>query len=98
MPGMMTRALIVGLVALAFPAAGGQLSLGDVVARAEARFEGRVIGAELVDGRREEKTGTVYALRLLTPQGAVLNLRFDAATGAFLEAEGRGLSAARKRP
>jgi hypothetical protein len=51
-----------------------------------------------VDGRREERADSVYALRLLTPQGAVLNLRFDAATGAFLEAEGRGLSAARKRP
>jgi uncharacterized membrane protein YkoI len=98
MPGMMTRALILGLLAIASPAAGGQVSLGEVVAKAEARFEGRVIGAELVDGRREERTDTVYALRLLTPQGAVLNLRFDAATGRFLEAEGRGLSAARKRP
>jgi uncharacterized membrane protein YkoI len=98
MPGMLTRALILGLLAIASPAAGGQVSLGEVVAKAEARFEGRVIGAELVDGRREERTDTVYALRLLTPQGAVLNLRFDAASGSFLEAEGRGLSAARKRP
>jgi hypothetical protein len=39
----------------------------------------------------------VFALRLLTPEGAVLNLRFDAHSGAFLEAEGRGIAAARRQ-
>lgn len=84
------------LLAVAGPAV--PLPLGEVVALAEARFSGRVIGADLVDGRRGERTDAVYALRMLTAGGAVLNLRFDARTGAFLEAEGPGLGAARRRP
>lgn len=79
-------------------ATAAPLPLPRVIAAAEARFSGQVIGADLVDGRHEEQTERVYALRLLTPQGAVLSLRFDATTGAFLEAEGRGIAAARRRP
>jgi hypothetical protein len=86
------------ILALAGPARAGPLPLGTIVEQAEARFAGRVIDAGLVAGRRDERTPEVFALRLLTPQGAVLNLRFDAHTGAFLEAEGRGIAAARRRP
>ena len=95
---MIRPILVALLLGLAAPAVAEPLPLGRVIALAEARFAGRVIGADLVDGRREERTRQVYALRLLTPEGALLNLRFDAATGAFLEAEGRGLAAARRRP
>lgn len=92
--------LTLALLSLAIAAIGraDPLPLGAVIARAEARFEGRVIGADLVEGRPQENTPEVYALRLLTPQGAVLELRFDARTGAFLLAEGRGIAAARRRP
>jgi hypothetical protein len=89
--------LILGMFALAAPALAEPLPLGTVIAAAEARFAGQVIGADLVEGRREERTPQVFALRLLTPQGAVLNLRFDAQSGAFLDAEGRGIAAARRQ-
>lgn len=93
----MRALLIAALLALAAAVPADPLPLGTVIAEAEARFVGRVIGADLVPGRREERTAQVFALRLLTPQGAVLALRFDARTGAFLQAEGRGIGAARRR-
>lgn len=94
----MRALLILALLALAAPLLADPLPLGTVIEKAEARFAGRVIGADLVEGRRAERAEQVFALRLLTPQGAVLNLRFDARTGAFLDAEGRGIAAARRRP
>lgn len=78
-------------------AAQGAIPLAEAVRLAEARFAGEVIAAELVAGRPHERAPLVYALRLLTPEGAVIALRLDAADGAFLEAEGRGLARARRR-
>ena len=59
-----------------------------------ATFDGRLVEVELEndDGR------TVYEIELLTKQGSVIELTYDARTGRFLEAEGKGVSAARKQP
>lgn len=93
----MLRALLPALL-LALPAtAQDTIPLTEAVRLAEARFHGEVIAAEIVPGRPHERTERVHALRLLTPDGAVIALRFDASDGTFLEAEGRGIGAARRR-
>lgn len=56
------------------------------------RYHGRMIAAELA----EEKDRAVYDFRWLTPQGNVLQVRLDAATGRFLLIEGVGQTEARK--
>lgn len=90
-------AVLPGTLMVGFAAAQGVISLAEAVRLAEARYAGEVIAAELVSGRPHERAALVYALRLLTPEGAVIALRLDAADGAFLEAEGRGLARARRR-
>lgn len=74
--------------------AGEILPLARIVAIAEASFEGRMVDVELEkdDGR------FVYELELLTTAGHVIELTYDARTGALLETEGRGVDAARRRP
>ena len=95
--GEMTRFLLPALL-LALPAtAQDTIPLAEAVRLAEARFHGEVIAAEIVPGRPHERTDLVHVLCLLTPDGAVIALRFDATDGAFLEAEGRGIGAARRR-
>jgi uncharacterized membrane protein YkoI len=76
---------------------GGAIPLQTALDRVEDRWRGEVIAAELVPGRPRERAEAVYEIRLLTPEGALLRLRLDASDGAFLEAEGRGLVAARRR-
>lgn len=77
--------------------AARSIGLGEAIAVARARFRGEVIAAEIAPGRPHERTAAVYAIRLLTPGGALLRVRVDAADGRFLEAEGRGLAEARRR-
>jgi uncharacterized membrane protein YkoI len=73
--------------------AGEILPLARVLVTVERDFTGTPIEVELEreDGR------WVYEVELLTPSGDVLELEYDAATGAFLEGEGRGLDAARRK-
>jgi len=73
--------------------AGEIMPLAELLEKVEASFEGRVIEVELErdDGR------WIYEVEILTPSGSVLELEYDARDGTFLEGEGAGLEAARKR-
>lgn len=75
-------------------AAGEALPLAQLLAIVEGQFDGRLVEVELErdDGR------LVYELELRTPQGHLIELTYDARTGALLETEGRGVAAARKAP
>lgn len=75
-------------------AAGEILPLAKILAAVDAGFRGQVVEVELEreDGRWE------YELELLTAEGTVLELTYDAATARLLEVEGRGAERARKTP
>jgi uncharacterized membrane protein YkoI len=74
--------------------AGEAMPLTRILERVEADFAGQLLEVELEkdDGR------WVYEIELLTPQGNVIELTYDARSGALLETEGRGVAAARKDP
>jgi len=59
----------------------------------DAHYHGRLLEAEL---ELDDDEPPVYEIEWLTPAGDVLELEFDARTGALLELEGRGAEAARK--
>lgn len=71
--------------------------LADILDTVGQRYIGRVIAADVKRGRKHERTPVVYELRLLTEHGHVINIRFDAANGEFLGANGRGLVEARRK-
>lgn len=78
---------------------GDLLPLNEIIARVAERYQGRMIDVEIKPGKRHERPPVVYELRWLTPAGAVLKIRLDAATGDFLEIDGRGqLDALRPKP
>ena len=60
--------------------AEGGLSLDDVVARVEKRYNARVVRAET----RQQKGRTIYVLRLLNADGKVWTVQVDADSGAVL--------------
>jgi uncharacterized membrane protein YkoI len=67
---------------------------------ATARYEGRIIAAQLTGPtpfERDRGVVLVHELRLLTPARDVLRIRLDARDGAFLEVAGAGLSKARRK-
>ena len=72
--------------------AGEIVPLSRILTEVEANYAGRMVETELEkdDGR------WIYEIELLTPQGHVIELTYDAHTGKFLTAEGRGVAAARK--
>jgi uncharacterized membrane protein YkoI len=59
----------------------------------ETRYEGRAIEVELED----DEGKAIYEVEWLTPQGAVVEIEFDAHTGELLEVEGTGLEKARRQ-
>ncbi len=72
---------------------GTLIPLTDILRRMEAEFLGQVIEIEL-----ESKRGRlVYEIDLLSPRGHTIELVYDATTGHLLQAEGRGLEAARRQ-
>ena len=75
-------------------AAGEILTLEKILAAVERSFKGQVVEVELEreDGRWE------YEIELLTSEGNVLELTYDAATARLLETEGRGVERARRTP
>jgi uncharacterized membrane protein YkoI len=100
----MTRAarfsLILTLLMLSSAPVLAQAPAIDIMTAIETateRFEGRVIAADLGEGRDGEPDA-VYALRLLTESGDVIEIRIDAAEGRIIEVNGRGLVDARKSP
>lgn len=65
-------------------AAGEIRPLGELVAAIESRYVGAIVETEL-----ERKGGRwIYEIKLLPPSGRVVELKFDAATGALLESRG----------
>jgi len=72
---------------------GRFVGLSSILDWMESHYRGRLLEAELDDDQDEVP---VYELDWLTPAGDVLELEFDARTGALLEIEGRGAEAARK--
>jgi uncharacterized membrane protein YkoI len=71
---------------------GRILPLSRILEQIEAEWRGTVIEAKL----DRKGGGHVYEMRLLTAEGRVIRLRLDAETGAFLEAEGRGIERLRR--
>ena len=59
---------------------GRMLPLRDIVAHAEAAFDGQVVKAELED----EGGGPLYELKIVTRSGRVVKVRYDARTGALV--------------
>jgi uncharacterized membrane protein YkoI len=74
--------------------AGRVVGLASILDWIEARYDGRLLEAELEEDPGEPP---VYELEWLTAAGRVLEFEFDARTGALLEIEGQGAGAARKR-
>lgn len=92
--GMMLRIILLVLT-LASPAvADDLLPIGDAVDTVAARYQGRMIAAEVTEDDDRE----VYDFRWLTPQGNVLRIRLDGITGQFLLIEGVGQTEARILP
>lgn len=75
-------------------AAGEILPLEKILAAVESRFPGQVVEVELEreDGRWE------YEIELLTGEGKVLELTYDAATARLLEVEGDAPARAARTP
>ncbi len=72
---------------------GEAVPLSTVLARAEAMFTGKMIEVELEDDHGKLQ----YEVKMLTPDGRVLELNFDARNGEFLKAEGKNLERYRKK-
>ncbi len=60
---------------------GRMLPLRDIVGRAEAAFSGQVVEAEL---EGDDIDSPIYEIKLVTRDGTVMKLRYDARTGALL--------------
>ena len=73
--------------------AGRILPLERIVARAEERFGGKVLDVDLED----EHDTLRYELKLMGPDGRILRLVYDAASGELLDARGRGRGGERRR-
>lgn len=83
------------------PGEAGVMPLHEAVEAVAARYRGRAIRAHLTGPiATESARGVEQVLRIrwLTPDQAVLDIRLDAASGAFLEIAGRGQIAARIPP
>ena len=65
---------------------GRILPLKDILARAQGAYPGQVIEAELED----ERGMVVYEIKVLTADGRVMKLSYNAATGELLKTRSRG--------
>ncbi|MBC7952524.1 MAG: PepSY domain-containing protein [Rhodospirillaceae bacterium] len=70
---------------------GQVLPLKTILDKAMAEFPGDLIEAELED----EHGALVYEIKLISPEGNVIKLLYDAKDGHLLSAKGRGVE---KRP
>ena len=67
--------------------AGQVLPLKTILDKATERFPGDLIEAEL----EEEHGRMVYELKLISPEGNVMKLIFDARDGSLISAKGKGV-------
>ena len=65
---------------------GRILPLKEILARAQGAYPGQVIEAELED----EGGMVVYEIKMLTADGRVMKLSYNAATGELLKTRARG--------
>ncbi|MFQ5783256.1 MAG: PepSY domain-containing protein [Alphaproteobacteria bacterium] len=77
--------------------AGQIVGLNQILRRVQSAYHGKVLEIELHE-RRGSNRGSpwVYTVRVLTPQGHVVNLRIDAKTTRILDVRGNGPEAAKK--
>ena len=76
------------------------LSLGAVAQIVDERYAGRMLRIRSDTPRPHERragAALIHEVTWLTPQEAVIRVRIDAVTGAFLTIEGAGQVAARRR-
>jgi uncharacterized membrane protein YkoI len=64
---------------------GRMLPLRDILARAQAAYPGEVVETELED----ERGVLVYEIKVVTPDGRLIKLHYDARTGELLKASGK---------
>lgn len=70
-------------------AAGEVIAIERLFARIHEDFEGWIVKAELEREKRGGAKSWVYEIKLLTPQGNVLKLQYDARTMELLKVKGR---------
>jgi len=68
--------------------AGQVLPLKTILDKANAQFPGDLIEAEL----EEERGRMVYELKLISPEGNVVKLHYDARDGSLISAKGKGVN------
>lgn len=66
---------------------GEVLPLRDIIDKAEQAFPGKMLEVELED----EDGRIVYDIEILSPDGRLIELLYDARTGTLLSAKGAGL-------
>jgi uncharacterized membrane protein YkoI len=69
--------------------AGEVIPIEQLFARIREEFEGWIVKAELERKNYGGAKGWVYEIKLLTPQGNVLKLKYDARTMELLKVKGR---------
>lgn len=91
---------------------GDIVPLSLILEKVEAIYEGSIIEVELEDegdegfevgdegerGSGHFMSGFIYEIKLLTPQGNLLKLKFDARTAELIQVKGHGEEQARKNP
>ncbi|HYD29947.1 MAG TPA: PepSY domain-containing protein [Azospirillaceae bacterium] len=73
---------------------GEVMPLGRILEAIERDFQGDFLEVEL----EGEHGRWVYEVKLLSPQGSVLKLVYDARTAELLKARGHGVDTARRKP
>ncbi len=80
---------------------GEVVPLATILDRVESQYHGSVIEVELEDeedeGEEDAVSGFIYEINLLTPQGNLLKIKFDARTGELIQVKGHGEKLARKK-
>lgn len=71
------------------PALAGVAALDELLARVRADFPGRVLEVEIEDEDERGEEPPVYEVKVLTQDGHVLKLEYDAITLELLELKGR---------
>ncbi len=77
--------------------AGEVLPLRTMLDEVERLFSGDVLEVELDDDKDDGRRIWTYKIKLISPDGNVIKLRFDAKTKEILEIKGRGAEKARKK-
>ena len=83
--------------ALAALRAGEVLPLRTMLDEVERLFSGDILEVELDDDKDDGRRIWTYKIKLISPDGNVIKLRFDAKTKQILKIKGRGAEKARKK-